>query len=728
MTAKTNDGLYIQLYSIHGLIRGQNLELGHDADTGGQTKYVVELGTALSTHPKVDKVELVTRWINDKGVSPDYSQQVEKINDKFTIIRIKCGGSKYIRKELLWSHLEEFVDKSLKYIKSDKRVPDIIHSHYPDAGYVGIEISSFFGLPLIYTGHSMGRSKLNKLLNEGLPLEEIDRRYKINYRIEMEEKIIHMADLIITSTKQEIEKQYGEYTNSSKSKIVVIPPGVDLEIFFPPTEPFIADEETKEIITKIRNKFLKFFIRIDKPLILTLCRADKRKNISGLITAFGEDRELQEIANLAIFAGIREDIQTMPDNEKEVLTEILLLMDKYNLYGRMAIPKRHDTKLEVPELYRIAAASKGVFINAALTEPFGLTLIEAAASGVPVISTNDGGPKDIIDNCKNGILVNVSDPKNIAEAIKKILTDENIWNAFSGNGLKNVRKYYTWEAHVESYISEVVKQISKHGTDDKPAFIPFGKKVMTIDKLIVTDIDNTLIGDEIGLNKFNSLIERIQNKVGFAVATGRTIDSAIEILKQNQVLLPIALLTSVGTEIYYNYQGELLYSKGWDSHLAYQWNRKMIEDILSGFKFLTLQEKETQRKYKLSYFIEDDQEKLKVVKDILAAKRIKARVILSHGHLLDILPYRASKGKAIRYLSYTWNIPFDNILVAGDSGNDTEMLKGELLAVVVGNYAPELEKLKGSKKVYFAQKNFAEGIIEGIKYYSFIDDMENING
>ena len=110
----------------------------------------------------------------------------------------------------------------------------------------------------------------------------------------------------------------------------------------------------------------------------------------------------------------------MPDNEREVLTEILLLMDKYNLYGKMAIPKRHDTHTEVPELYRIAADTGGVFVNAALTEPFGLTLIEAAACGVPVVATDDGGPMDIIKNCKSGILIDVTDTKNISDAMKTL--------------------------------------------------------------------------------------------------------------------------------------------------------------------------------------------------------------------------------------------------------------------------------------------------------------------
>ena len=60
-------GLYIQLYSIHGLIRGNNLELGRDADTGGQTKYVLELAQTLSEDPRVERVDLVTRQIKDKN-------------------------------------------------------------------------------------------------------------------------------------------------------------------------------------------------------------------------------------------------------------------------------------------------------------------------------------------------------------------------------------------------------------------------------------------------------------------------------------------------------------------------------------------------------------------------------------------------------------------------------------------------------------------------------------
>jgi len=718
-------GLYIQLYSIHGLIRGQNLELGRDADTGGQTKYVLELAKTLSEDDRVERVELVTRQIKDKEVSSDYSKQEEKINDKFSIIRVRAGGGKYIRKELLWNHLEEFVDKSIKYIKSVGRLPDIIHSHYADAGYVCKELTQFFGIPFVHTGHSLGRDKLRKLLDDGMSKEEIEKRYKLSHRIEVEEEIIYLANLIVTSTHQEIENQYGDYKNTSSEKFRVIPPGVDIDRFYPYNHRIPLDEDTEKLIRTISTKLLNFFVHIDKPLILTVCRPDKRKNISGLITAYGEDKELQKKANLAIFAGIRTDISTMPDNESEVLTDILLLMDKYNLYGKMAIPKRHDTQSEVPELYRIAADTGGVFINVALVEPFGLTLIEAASCGVPVVATDDGGPRDIMKNCKNGILVDVSDTKNISDAINKILDDKKLWEQYSENGMTNVRKHYTWKAHAEKYLHEIEK-IAGRRKDEEKVFAQVGRKMLDVEKLIVSDIDHTLLGDDKALREFINQLDNTDSKVGFAVATGRTVDSAFNVLKENNVPYPDIIISSVGAEIYYNYHGRLIYSSGWDAHIRHLWKREKIKQLLSSFDFLQYQEEATQRKFKISYYTSDVPEYLEQVKSTLIKNKIKANVIFSHGQYLDILPYRASKGKAIRYLAYRWNIPYENILVAGDSGNDSEMLKGDLLGVVVANYSSELESLKGQNRIYFAKRKYAGGIVDGIDHYHFLKQNKEI--
>jgi len=94
---------------------------------------------------------------------------------------------------------------------------------------------------------------------------------------------------------------------------------------------------------------------------------------------------------------------------------------------------------------------------------------------------------------------------------------------------------------------------------------------------------------------------------------------------------------------------------------------------------------------------------------------------------LDLLPVRASKGLAIRYLSIKWGLPPERILVAGDSGNDEDMLRGNTLGLVVGNYSPELLRLKGREGVYFAEGHYANGILEGMQFYDFLDHFKQIN-
>lgn len=713
-------GLYIQLYNIHGLIRGKNLELGRDADTGGQTKYVLELAKSLSERGDVRKVEIVTRRIDDKEVDDIYAEREEEVNEKLSIVRIRCGGLKYIRKELLWPHLEEFVDKSIKYIKGKDELPDVIHSHYADAGYVCTELTKFFGIPLVHTGHSLGRSKFNNLLKNGLTKEEIDKRYKILHRIDAEENVIFYADRIIASTKQEIDDQYGLYENTNKDKFVVIPPSVELNRFYPYNEKREWSDEEKEIRENIREELYRFFTTLHKPLILSLCRPEKRKNITGLIEAYGEDKELQKKANLAIFAGIRKDIKQMPEIEQEVLTDMLLQMDKYNLYGKMAIPKSHDVDDEVPELYRVAAETGGVFINSAYNEPFGLTLIEAAGSGLPVVATDDGGPRDILENLDHGVLVDVTDSKNIADGIHKILDDKDVWEKYSRNAIKHVEEFYSWKAHTESYMSVLHELMEEHKEEPK-TFISAGKRFLHFDRFMIFDIDDTLIGDEEAEEKMKRVIEENNNNVGFGVATGRTINSAKKVLKEHNFVLPDLIISSVGSEIYYRDKEDYVFSTGWEAHISRGWKREQIYNALNQFDFLEYQEKDTQRDYKVSYFIDKPEKNYRKVVDWLVKNKVKVNCILSHHSYLDILPARASKGRAVRYIAYRWNLAHNHILVAGDSGNDEDMLTGELLGVVVGNHGKELNKLKGRRRIYFAQAERANGIIEGLKNYNFLE-------
>ena len=145
---------------------------------------------------------------------------------------------------------------------------------------------------------------------------------------------------------------------------------------------------------------------------------------------------------------------------------------------------------------------------------------------------------------------------------------------------------------------------------------------------------------------------------------------------------------------------------------------------LADIPYITLQEDEHQAPYKLSYYMDPGKDRLPKIHHVLTKNRFLYTLIYSHQRYLDILPFRASKGKALRYLSYKWEIPLHRFLVCGDSGNDEEMLKGVPKAVIVGNYSDELAHLKPGRTIYFADAPYAGGILEGLAHYKFIEKVQ----
>jgi len=700
--------LYIVLISVHGLVRGDRLELGCDADTGGQTLYVVELLRALARHPQVRQVDLLTRLIEGADTDPDYAQETEKVEPGANIVRIRCGPRRYIRKELLWPHLEAFIDNSLQHFRKVGHCPDIIHSHYADGGYVGASLAQLIGVPLIHTGHSLGRIKKTRLMEQGMSASAIQARYNIQQRIEAEEIALGNAAMVVTSTRQEVTEQYRQYENYHPVRDVVIPPGVDLVRFHPPRK--------KAKLPGIHRSISHFLEAPDKPVILALSRPDERKNIHTLIKAYGESKELKKRANLVIIAGNRDDIRKMDEGARKVLTDLLLLIDYYDLYGHVAIPKHHLPR-DVPELYRMATQLKGVFVNPALTEPFGLTLIEAAASGLPIVATADGGPQEILENCNNGKLVDPFSSMDIEQALISVLRSKKLWQQMSINGVMGSQEHYTWDGHVSKYMKEANRLLKEHHQDQ--AVSPGKSRLPGIDRILVCDIDNTLLGERSGLAELTEIL-RDNDRLGFAVATGRRIKSALDILEHWKVPVPDILITSVGAEIYYRHQINI--DRGWQKHVDYKWNRTAIRSALRGMPGLKLQPATEQLPFKISYFIDTDKApSLAMMRKQLRLCDLHAKLILSHNAYLDVLPVRVSKGLALRYLTMKWAIQPEHMLVAGDSGNDEEMFKGNTLGVVVGNYSKEIERLRGKPRIYFADAEYANGVIEGIEYYDFLD-------
>ncbi|MEO6177397.1 MAG: HAD-IIB family hydrolase [Flavobacterium circumlabens] len=721
--------LRISLINIHGLLKGSGLEIGRDADNGGQTKYVYELAEFLSQHDDVEHVDLFTRLIDDKNLSPEYAVPIEAVNKKLDIRRIPFLGKKYKSKEELWEGLDTFVSGVVQHIKIHDIFPNWIHSHYGDAGYAASELSAILNIPFAHTGHSLGFYKKKKLLESGGSEEELEKKFKFKQRIYAEEKTLELSEFIVTSTEQEIET-YKPYKNFALAKYHAISPGIDTSKFVPYYH--IEQDSNKQMKEEQRKYWVaetisKFLTNPHKPFILALSRPDRHKNLHTLIEVYGKDKELQTIANLVIFAGIRKDISQMPESEKEVLTDLLLLMDKYDLYGKMAIPKKHDVENEVSIIYRYAAEKRGVFVNLALHENFGLTVIESASSGLPVVVTKNGGPSEIIPTCQNGELVNPQDENEIKKALRNILTNESQWKYYSNNGAINIQKHYSWLSHVNQYVEYVNENLSlSSGSGIKKQHYPninIGRLKREVENLLVSDIDGTLIEPKLnnpGLAELNSLLTNRTDKMAFALASGRNLTLIKKVIKEEELPLPDFIICSVGTEIYYTNGTDYILDKGWAKFLAGRWKREDVENRLKGISWIRLQEEEAQNPYKISYYYDKEKYDHEQLITALGTGWYKVNIIPSHGEFLDFIPKRASKGNAIKFLCRKWAIPLSSVIAAGDSGNDIDMFRGSIKGIIVGNRSLELANYETTKSIYVAKEPASSGIIEGLKHYKII--------
>jgi len=251
-----------------------------------------------------------------------------------------------------------------------------------------------------------------------------------------------------------------------------------------------------------------------------------------------------------------------------------------------------------------------------------------------------------------------------------------------------------------------------------------GKRLGRVERLLITDIDNTLLGDDEALVGLRALLEEHRERIGFGIASGRSIELVKQALSQAGIDEVDLAICSVGAEIYYG--ADLVLDRGWASRLRSRWQPDRIREALAKLDFLRMQDRDfAQREFKISYDVDeqvDHETAMRAVREALASTKSAYSLVFSHGTFLDVLPHRASKGKAVRYLADKWQVPIERIATAGDSGNDRDMLQGKTAGIVVGNHDKELASLRGAKasRVYFAESHYAAGIVEGLRHYEFV--------
>ncbi|KAL2556639.1 Sucrose synthase 3 [Forsythia ovata] len=481
----------VVILSIHGYF-GQANVLGLP-DTGGQIVYILDQVRALENEMIMrikqqglnitPRILIVTRLIPDaKGTS--CNQRLERVSGcEYThILRIPFRTEhgilrKWISRFDVWPYLEKFAQDSASEIAAELQgAPDLIIGNYSDGNLVASLLAYKMGVTQCTIAHALEKTKYP---DSDIYWKKFEDKYHFSCQFTADLLAMNNSDFIITSTYQEIagtKNTVGQYESHKAftlpglyrvvhgidvfdPKFNIVSPGADDCIYFPYSNKEKRLTSLHDSIEKLlydpkqNDEHIGILKDHSKPIIFSMARLDRVKNITGLVESYAKNPKLREMANLVLVAG---SIDVKLSNDREEIAEIEKmhsLIKQYNLDGQIRWIAAQTNRARNGELYRYIADKRGIFVQPAFYEAFGLTVVEAMACGLPTFVTCHGGPLEIIEDGISGILIDPYHPDKAAELMadffQKCNEDPSYWVKISEASLRRIHEKYTWKIYSE---------------------------------------------------------------------------------------------------------------------------------------------------------------------------------------------------------------------------------------------------------------------------------------
>jgi type III pantothenate kinase len=380
-------------------------------DAGGQNVHVAALAEGLVRRGHV--VEVYTR-----RDAPE-AQQPERIRMDcgVTVVHVPVGPEARLPKDELLPLMDDFSTWMRQDWATHGR-PDVVHAHFWMSGIAALRACQVVGVPMVQTFHALGSVKRR---HQGAA----DTSPRI--RPEVERLVASGADIVVATCSDEVTEL--ERMGVSTEHVRVVPCGVDTDLFCPGEET-VADAG---------------------PTLLTVGRLVPRKGI---------DTAVRALARLArgelLVVGGPDAGELQDDPEVKRLTEVALehrVNDRVRFVG--SVPHH-----EMPALYRAA----DVVLATPWYEPFGITPVEAAGCGVPVVGSAVGGLLDTIVDGRTGRLVPPHDDRAVGEAVAALLAEPETARSWGWHARRRAVEKYSWHqvaARTEDALHEAVRRADR---------------------------------------------------------------------------------------------------------------------------------------------------------------------------------------------------------------------------------------------------------------------------
>ena len=480
------------IISPHGYF-GQSNVLGRP-DTGGQVVYILDQVRALE-HEMYNRllkqgldippqIVVLTRLIPEaNGTTCNIRSEPVAGTRNARILRVPFRGpdgdvlQKWISRFEIWPYLETFSTDAEKELLAELNGrPDLIVGNYSDGNLVASLMSQRLGVTQCNIAHALEKTKY---LFSDLYWQDNEDQYHFSCQFTADLIAMNAADFIITSTYQEIAgtddsvgqyESYATFTMPGLYRVIqgidvydpkfnIVSPGADTEVYFSYRDQERRFDHLTQEIEKLLyaddpgRPFRGHFTVPEKPIVFTMARLDQIKNITGLMHWYGSSEKLQEQVNLLVIAGHIDVAHSSDKEERGQIERMHALMDQYKLDSHVRWLGTYLDKPLAGEMYRYLADKHSAFVQPALFEAFGLTVIEAMGSGLPTFATCFGGPLEIIEDGLSGFHIDPNHGEQVVQLLTEFFSrctrDPDYWEQISNSGMERVEQHYTWKRYAE---------------------------------------------------------------------------------------------------------------------------------------------------------------------------------------------------------------------------------------------------------------------------------------